>query len=133
MIIKQITVLAENRRGGLKEITDLLADGGVDMKALTIADTKEFGIVRIIADNAEKAEKLLSGSGHLCKLTDVIGVKIPHRVGGLNEVLGVLCDAGVNVEYLYAFLSEEDGARVALRVTDNEKAVKALTAAGFSL
>ena len=58
MIIKQITVLAENRRGGLKEITDLLADGGVDMKALTIADTKEFGIVRIIADNAEKAEKL---------------------------------------------------------------------------
>ena len=63
----------------------------------------------------------------------MIGVKIPHRVGGLNEVLGVLCDAGVNVEYLYAFLSEEDGARVALRVTDNEKAVKALTAAGFSL
>ena len=133
MIIKQLTVLAENRRGGLKEITDFLANGGVDMKALTIADTKEFGIVRIIADDAEKAKKVLSENGLLCKITEVIAVKIPHRVGGLNEVLAVLCDAGVNVEYLYAFLSEDDGAKVALRVTDNEKAVKALSAAGFSL
>ena len=131
MILRQITVLAENRKGALKEITDLLASGGVDMKALTIADTKEFGIVRIIADDAERAEKILNANDFLCKLTDVVGVEIPHRPGGLNEVLSVLSKADVNVEYLYAFLSEENGAKVALRVNDNEKAVNALTKAGF--
>ena len=132
MILKQITVLAENKCGGLKKITDLLAESKVDMKALTIADTKEFGIVRIIADETEKAEKTLTENGFLCKLTEVIGVKIPHRPGGLNEVLAVLKEAKVNVEYLYAFLSEEDGAKVALRVDDNALAVNALDKAGFN-
>lgn len=133
MILKQITVLAENKCGGLKKITDLLAESGVDMKALTIADTKEFGIVRIIADDAEKAKKVLTDNELLCKLTDVIGVKIPHRPGGLNEVLAALKKAEVNVEYLYAFLSDEGGAKVALRVDDNLKALDALKNAGFSL
>ena len=132
MKIKQITVLAENKCGGLEEITDLLAKNQVDMRALTIADTKEFGIVRIIADDEEKAVKTLTDSGFLCRITEVVGVKIPHRPGGLNEVLAVVKNAGVNVEYLYAFLSGQDGAKVALRVNDNEKAVKALKAAGFS-
>lgn len=133
MILKQITVLAENKCGGLKKITDLLAERKVDMNALTIADTKEFGIVRIIADDAEKAKAVLDENGFLCQITEVVGVKIPHRVGGLNEVLAVLLDAAVNVEYLYAFLSDEGGAKVALRVDDNAKAVSALEKAGFSL
>ena len=131
MILNQITVLAENKCGGLKKITDLLASSGVDMQALTIADTKEFGIVRIIADDALKAKKALTENDFLCQLTEVIAIEIPHRPGGLNEVLGVLQEAKVNVEYLYAFLSVEGGAKVALRVDDNQKALSALEKAGF--
>lgn len=132
MILKQITVFAENKCGGLIKITELLAEGGVDMKALTIAETEEYGIVRIIADDAEKAQIILEKNEIFCKLTDVIGVSIPHRPGGLNEVLSALQGAKVNVEYLYAFLSAEGGAKVALRVDDNEKALAALKTAGFS-
>lgn len=130
--MKQLTVFVENRTGYLSEITELLAKYGVDMKALSIADTKDFGILRLIVDDENKATKILSENGVISKLTDVIGVNIPDRPGSLSEVLSALKEKDVNVEYLYAFLSaNKNGANVVLKATDNALAEKILSAKGF--
>ena len=132
MIIKQLTVFVENRTGYLYEVTSLLAENGVDLKALSLADTKDFGILRLITDDAERALGILRDHGILGKITDVVGAKIPHRPGGLNAALAALAGKGINVEYVYAFLSgTENGANVVLKATDNAAADKALLSAGF--
>lgn len=132
MKIKQLTVFVENRTGYLSEITELLGKNGVDMKALSIADTKDFGILRLIVNDNEKALRVLSDSGVIGKLTDVIGVKISDNPGSLSEVLCALAEKDVNVEYLYAFLSgAKDGANVVLKATDNDRAEKILSEKGF--
>lgn len=132
MKIKQLTVFVENRTGYLSEITDLLGKSGVDMKALSIADTKDFGILRLIVSDEEKAVKVLNDNGVICKLTDVIGVKIPNAPGSLSTVLSLLAANGVNVEYLYAFLSGSvGGANVVFKATDNDVAEKILLGNGY--
>ncbi|MBQ6922012.1 MAG: amino acid-binding protein [Clostridia bacterium] len=132
MKIKQLTVFVENRTGYLSEITDLLGKSGVDMKALSIADTKDFGILRLIVSDEEKAVKVLNDNGVICKLTDVIGVKIPNAPGSLSTVLSLLAANGVNVEYLYAFLSGSvGGANVVFKATDNDIAEKILLGNGY--
>lgn len=132
MIIKQLTVFVENRMGYLSEVTSLLAGNGVDLKALSLADTKDFGILRLITDDAERALEILRAHGILGKITEVVGAKIPHRPGGLNEALAVLAEKSVNVEYVYAFLSgSENGANMVLKASDNAAADAALSGAGF--
>lgn len=132
MKIKQLTVFVENRTGYLSEITDLLGKSDVDMKALSIADTKDFGILRLIVSDEEKAVKVLNDNGVICKLTDVIGVKIPNAPGSLSTVLSLLAANGVNVEYLYAFLSGSvGGANVVFKATDNDIAEKILLGNGY--
>ena len=132
--MKQLTVFVENRKGGLAEITRLLAESGVDMKALSIADTRDFGILRLIVSEAEKAEEALKKAGFLVQITEVVGVKLPDRPGALASALDVLDQDGVNLEYLYAFLSSDPGtARVVLRVADNIEAAKILTQKGFEI
>ena len=133
MKIKQLTVFAENKTGYLAEITGLFAESGLDMKALSIADTKDFGILRIIVDDPEKALKVLNEHGHLGTITEVISVKIPDNAGELAKALKVLADADVNVESLYAFLAGEAGsAYVVIKATDNAAAEKALLSAGYN-
>ena len=132
MTINQLTVFVENKQGALVQITDLLAASGIDMRALSIADTKEFGILRLIVDETEKAADVLTKAGFLANVTPVIGVKISDEPGKLSAALAALDKAGVNVEYLYAFLSRTPRhAYVVLRVSDNDKALAALDAAGF--
>ena len=132
MMIQQLTVFVENKQGSLSRITGLLAAQKIDLRALSIADTQDFGILRLIVDDATRARDILRENGILVQITEVLSVKLPDRPGALSEVLGVLDNAGINVEYLYAFLSQSTpDAYVVLRVGDNDIAADILNRAGF--
>lgn len=134
MAIKQITVFVENKQGALVSITDTLAENNVNIRALSIAETEDFGILRLIVNDEETARKTLMKKGYLIKVTNVVGVKIGDAPGKLTEALRVLDNAGINMEYLYAFMARtERHAYVVLRVEDDEIAESALEAAGFHL
>lgn len=134
MSLKQLTVFVENKQGALVDITATLAQNNVNIRALSIADTEEFGILRLIVNDNETAMTKLSSEGYLIKTTDVVGVKIGDAPGKLSTALSVLDDKGINLEYLYAFMSRtEKHAYVVLRVADNGAAEAALEEAGFHL
>jgi hypothetical protein len=134
MAIKQLTVFVENKQGTLVEITDTLAKNNVNIRALSIADTQDFGILRLIVTDNETAIGALNDRGFLVKTTDVVGVKIGDAPGKLSTALEVLDRAGINMEYLYAFMARtERHAYVVLRVADNEAAEAALEEAGFHM
>ena len=135
MSIKQISVFLENKPGSLLTMTAALADASVDMRALSLAETQEFGIVRIIVDNVYGATTVLKEAGFVHQITPVLGVAIPDTPGGLTKVLQTLADAGVNVEYMYAFLGgkDVDHAYMIFRVRDELAAVAALRARGIRL
>lgn len=134
MAIKQLTVFVENKQGSLVSITDTLATNNVNIRALSIAETEDFGILRLIVNDVETAKNTLTEKGYLIKVTNVVGVKIGDAPGKLTAALGVLDKAGINMEYLYAFMTRtEKHAYVVFRVEDDEAAESALEAAGFHL
>ena len=134
MAIKQLTVFVENKQGALVSITDTLAKNNVNIRALSIAETEDFGILRLIVNDVEAAMTPLTDAGHLIKMTDVVGVKIGDAPGKLTAALDVLDKANINMEYLYAFMARtEKHAYVVLRVEDNQAAETALEAAGFHI
>jgi len=134
MAIKQLTVFVENKQGTVVDITDVLAKNSINIRALSIAETRDFGILRLIVNDEASAEKVLSDAGYLIKITDVVGVKIGDAPGKLTSALDVLDKAGINLEYLYAFMARtEKHAYVVLRVEDNAVAEAALEAGGFHL
>lgn len=134
MAIKQLTVFVENKQGTLVSITDTLSKHNINLRALSIAETQDFGILRLIVNDEETAEKILRDAGYLIKITDVIGVKISDAPGKLSEALNVLDENKINMEYLYAFMARtEKHAYVVIRVEDNAAAETALTNAGFKL
>ena len=134
MSLKQLTIFVENKQGTLVDITDILAKNNVNMRALSIADTQDFGILRLIVDNNDVATKALQDAGYLIKMTDVVGVKIGDQPGKLSKALEVLDEAKINMEYLYAFMARtEKHAYVVLRVADNDAAEKALEDSGFHM
>ena len=134
MAIKQLTVFVENKQGTVVDITETLAKNNVNIRALSIAETQDFGILRLIVNDEDTAEKVLSAEGYLIKVTDVVGVKIGDAPGKLTAALDVLDKAGINLEYLYAFMARtEKHAYVVLRVEDNAVAEAALEAGGFHL
>ena len=121
MHIHQISVFLENRIGQLSEITRLLADSGVDIRALSIAETSDYGLARMIVDDSYKASSILLQHGDILSMTPVWAVEVPDRPGGLAEVLGVLADAKVDVEYMYSlFTHRNDMAYMVLRISDEE-------------
>lgn len=120
MAIRQLSVFAENKNGSLYSITKALADAKVDIRAFSVADTEKFGVLRLIVKDPREAAKLLSEAGNVVDVNDVIGVKIPDTAGGLSELLRIITENDISVEYLYAFVSREnDNAYVVLRVDDN--------------
>lgn len=134
MLIKQISVFVENKEGRLAEITEKIAAAGVDIRALSIADTTDFGILRLIVDRPEETEKTLREAGFTVSVTNVIAVGIDDVPGGFAKPMRVLADAHIDVEYMYAFISRDTKkAYVILRVNDNENAAKVLTDAGIVL
>ena len=133
MAIKQLTVFLPNQKGAVVSVTDILSKNGVNLRALSIAETQDFGILRLIVNDVEKAEALLKEE-YLIKTVDVVGVKINDELGKLTSALDVLDKANINVEYLYAFMARtEKHAYVVLRVEDNEEAEALLANAGFKL
>lgn len=134
MAIKQLTVFVQNRQGTLVSVTNALAENNVNIRALSIAETQDFGILRLIVNDQDTAVKTLTDAGYLIKVIDVVGVKIGDQPGKLTAALDVLNKAGINAEYLYAFLARtEKHAYVVIRVEDNAVAEAALEAAGFHL
>ena len=134
MSLKQLTIFVENKQGSLVDITDTLAQNNVNLRALSIAETQEFGLLRLIVSDNDAAVSALTDKGYLLKITEVVGVKIGDAPGKLSKALSVLADAGVNVEYLYAFMARtEKHAYVVLRPTDNAAAETALEVAGFHM
>ncbi|MBQ3791718.1 MAG: ACT domain-containing protein [Clostridia bacterium] len=134
MYVRQISVFVENKKGKLAEITKLLSDAGVNLRALSIADTQDFGILRLIAADPTAVAMRLSQEGYICNVTEVLAVSLEDRPGSVNRVLTVLSDSGVNVEYAYAFVSSRPGyAHLVLRVSDNDLAVCVLKGTGITL
>jgi hypothetical protein len=134
MAIKQITVFIQNRKGTVVSVTDTLAKHNINLRALSIAETQDFGILRLIVNDEKTAEKVLADEGYLIKTIDVVGVKIGDAPGKLTAALDVLDKANINVEYLYAFMARtEKHAYVVLRVEDNDIAETLLTSAGFKM
>ena len=134
MAIKQLTVFIQNQKGTVASVTDILAKNNINLRALSIAETQDFGILRLIVNDEKAAEKVLSENGYLIKVIDVVGVKIGDAPGKLTAALDVLDKSDINVEYLYAFMARtEKHAYVVLRVEDNSVAEAALTAAGFKM
>ena len=134
MAIKQLTVFVQNQKGTVVSVTDILSKNNINLRALSIAETQDFGILRLIVNDEATAEAVLSENGYLIKVIDVVGVKIGDAPGKLTAALDVLDKADINVEYLYAFMARtEKHAYVVLRVEDNAAAEKVLTDAGFKM
>ena len=134
MALKQLTVFVENKQGTVVAVTEALANNNVNIRALSIAETEGFGILRLIVDNEAAAEDVLAREGYLIKTTEVVGVKIGDAPGKLSAALKALNTAGINMEYLYAFMARtERHAYVVLRVENNAEAETVLEQAGFHI
>ncbi|GMQ63053.1 ACT domain-containing protein [Vallitalea maricola] len=126
MIIKQLSVFLENKSGRLSDVTKALGDNDITISALSVADTSEYGILRLIVGSPEKAHELLKELGFSVSLTDVICLIIPHKPGALHKAVKVLATNGVSIEYMYAYAMNGD-ASVIMKVSEVNKAIKALT------
>ena len=134
MAIKQLTVFVQNKKGTVVSVTEILSKNNINLRALSIAETQDFGILRLIVSDVSAAEKVLTENGYLIKTIDVVGVKIGDEPGMLTGALDVLDKADINVEYLYAFMARtEKHAYVVLRVEDNAIAESVLIGAGFKM
>ena len=134
MLQKQICVFVENKKGRLAEVTKALGDNGVDMSALSIAYTTDFGILRLIVDDPDKAEKALRENGFTVSITDVIAMSVQDKPGGLAEALGILDNLDINIEYMYAFLRKNSNmATVIVRVANPQEAIEKIRETSISL
>ena len=134
MFVKQVSIFLENTRGSLKKVTALLRDNVIDLIALSIADTRDFGILRTIVSDTDRAVEIIREAGYAAKLTDVLAVAVPDRPGGLNDVLELLDEAGIAIEYLYSFVrTSGDHALIIFRVEELERASGVLEGAGIKL
>lgn len=133
MSVKQISVFLENKPGMLNQLTAELAKSGVNMRALSLAETKDFGIARIIADDTLGAMNALKEAGFVASLTPVLAFEIPNEAGGLNKLLGIITDANVNVEYMYSCLSPRGNSEAVMifRVANTQASESALQARGL--
>ena len=134
MTVKHISVFLENKPGQLAEFTKLLEKNEIDMRAMSLADAEDFGILRIIVDDSYKTVCVLKDAGYVCSITPVLAVEIPDKPGSLVKVLDILGENGINLEYTYAFITrKKDVAYMILRVTDNEKAGDVLSKNGIRI
>jgi len=133
MKVEQIAIFLENKSGRLSEITGVLADNNINIRSLSLADTADFGILRLIVDKVSEAEKVLKEGGFTVGKTHVIAVEVPDRVGGLASVLKIIEKANLNVEYMYAFVNKSDeNAVMIFRFEEIDEALETLKRAGIS-
>ena len=134
MKLKQLSVFLENKPGRLRELCALLAENGVNIITLSLADTEQFGILRLIVRNYDMTKALLEENGFVAKLTDVIAVEVKDEPGGLSNILQIEEQAGISVEYMYAFtIKSGENAVLLFRFDDMDKAMDALQSAGLCI
>ncbi len=134
MELFQVSVFVENQSGRLADITEVLSANNVNIRALSLADTADFGVLRLIVDDPEATERILADNDFTVKLTKVLGVRVPDTPGGLSSVLRLLSERGIGIEYMYAFIGRvNDRASVILRTDNCEQAEKILFEKGIEL
>lgn len=134
MKVKQISVFIENRSGRLREVADVLGKNSINIRALSLADTSDYGILRLIVDNPDGARDVLKKENFTLSETDVIAVEVSDKPGGLATVLNILGDAGINVEYMYAFVEKSsDNAVLIFRIEDIDNAISVLKAKNVNI
>lgn len=134
MKVEQLSIFLENKSGRLAEVTEVLARAGINIRALSLADTADFGILRVIVNDLERARAILKENDFTVGLTEVVAVEVPDRPGGMAGILKVLREAGINVEYMYAFVQKSGGhAIIIFRFDETDRAVEALRKAGIRL
>ena len=133
--MKQVSIFIENKTGSLSTVCKVLAEGGINLRALSIADTQDFGILRIIVENTEKTMEILKKNGYICKTNSVLAVEIPDQPGAMASIMDIVSVPGVSVEYAYAFASHKanDSAYMIFRVSGYDKAKEVLEEAGIHL
>ena len=132
MTIKQLSVFLENREGRLDEVLKILGENEINIVALSLADTTEYGMLRMILSNPLKAKEVLKEEGIIAMLTEVVALRVPHATGSLSKAMHLLVEGGVNVEYMYAFANGKDASAV-LKTEDPNKAVRILLKGGFNV
>lgn len=133
MAVNQISVFLENRTGQLAEITGLLAENKINLRAISIAETADYGVLRLIADDSEKATSVLLSSGNIINMNPVTVVAVPDKPAGLSELLTLLADSNVSIEYMYSlFTHQNDKAYMVFRVTDYDNFIELLTSHGLT-
>ena len=134
MQVEQISVFLENKSGRLSEVTAILSEADVNIRALALADTSDFGVLRLIVDNTEKARKVLKNNGFTVGKTSVVAVEVPDRPGGLHEILMMLHEAKLNVEYMYAFVrASGTNAVMIFRIEKDQEAINLLESKGVNV
>jgi hypothetical protein len=134
MRVEQIAVFLENKSGRLAEIAEILAEANINIRALSVADTADFGILRLIVDKVSEAEAALRAGGFTVGKTNVIAVEVPDKTGGLAMVLKAIRETGLNVEYMYAFVNKTgENAVLIFRFDEMDRAIEALQAEGFTI
>lgn len=134
MLIKQISVFMENRPGRLAEITNVLSENNIDMRAINIADTTDFGILRMIVNDPKRAEKVLRENNMTASTTDVIAVSIDDTVGAFSKVIMLLKKEDISIEYIYSFIGEKSAkAVIVIKTNDNERSVALLQQGGIAV
>ncbi len=132
-MINQISLFLENKKGQLAEITHLLADNGIDMRAISIAETADYGILRILVDDTERAADILRENGNILTLTPVTIVGVPDEPAALSKLLALIADGGVDIVYMYSLFTNANGkAYMVFRVGDKDKLADVLRANGIS-
>ena len=132
-MVYQISVFLENRAGQFAEITGILAENQVDLRAISIAETADYGVLRIIVDNAEKATAILMQHGYLLSMTPVLVVAVPDQPGGVAEILATLAEGNIDIEYMYSLFTHAAGkAYIVFRVAEEEKFIALLSSHGIT-
>lgn len=134
MKVEQISIFLENKAGRLAEVTKVLSDAGINIRALSLADTSDFGILRLIVNDTELAKKVLKENGFTVGKTQVVAVEVEDRPGGLHKILDILRAADINVEYMYAFVQQSgNNAVIIFRFDDTDGAIKTLLEHGVKV
>jgi len=129
MFIKQLSVFIENKEGRLDEVLNNLSEGGVNLLSASLADTTDYGVLRLIAAEPDKAKDILKTAGFTARIDEVIAVVVPDAVGSLAKVISMLHKGGINISYIYGLSINGDGAPIAIKTDNNEKAASILEAA----
>ena len=133
MSVKQISVFLENKKGRLADVTRILSREGVNIRALSLADTADFGVLRIIVNDPDKCLAALKSNSFVAQVTEVVAVEVEDRPGGLSRVLEILDADGINVEYMYAYVEKtKDNAIVICKIDERERALGVLAKSGIS-